>query len=141
MLCDALCQALGGRLCYTSAFHHFPTNVHQTIEEGASSNNYALGVYLCTPDGLHAYYLFCGPQRCLGIRDSFAIRDGLNEELIDLVLPNVKILGFIEYMTPFPDKLSSIALGTGTPYGRPFTYVQHTKLDGGSISYPTHLTA
>jgi hypothetical protein len=43
--------------------------------------------------------------------------------------------------SPFPDKLSSVALGTGAPYGWALTHIEHAELNGGGIRDQTHLSA
>ena len=98
--------------------------MHQSVQEGTSCHDHAFGIEFCTPDGTDT--------------NSRLI---LNDEFISLILPDFKILRFIKSSTPFPDELPSVALGTGTPYGRSFTNVQHPELDGSGIRHETHLTS
>ena len=128
---DALCEVCHRWFCDASARHHLPPDVHQAVEEGAGSDDDALGVDLCSPDGAHADSShFC----------ALCLLCALREQFLCLILPDVEISGFIEMAAPFPDEFSSVALGSRAPYGRPLAYVQHSELDGGGISDESHLT-
>ena len=121
---DALRKVVNGRFGASSAFYHLSSYMHQAVQECSCGDDDALGVELGSPDGFYA--------------------DGLsvsNEQFVCLVLPDVEVVGMVEDGSPFPDKLSSVALGTGAPYGRTFADVEHSELDGGFIRYDTHLSA
>jgi len=96
--------------------------VHQAVEESACGDDDALGIELCAPDGAYA--------------DSLAI---VHEQFVGLVLPDVEVVGVIEDGSPLPDKLSTVALGTGTPYSRTLADVEHSELDGSLVGYDAHL--
>jgi hypothetical protein len=44
------------------------------------------------------------------------------------------VLGFIKPLSPFPDKLTPVALCPWTPYGRPLPYVKHAELYARGVS-------
>ena len=121
---DALSKVGYGR--YASARHHFPSDVHEAVQERTSSNDDGLCSDFSTPDGLDADHLF---------PDGKSVRHGFYQQFIGLVLPDVKIGRCIQYGAPLPDKLTSVALGTRTPNGRPLRAVQHAELDGSSIRH------
>ena len=129
---DALGEMGYGRLCDTSARYHLPSDMQQSVKEGASGDDDRLGMYLGTPDGAYAYYLF-GLLLCHSNR--------LNQEFVGLVLPDVKVGCAVQHAAPFPDELAAVALCTGTPYSRTLRTVQHAELDGGSVCYQSHLAA
>ena len=123
---DTLSKVRHGRLCNTSTRNHLSSNVHQTIEEGACSNDDSLCSDFSAPDGLDAHHLF---------PDGRTVRHCFHQQFISLVLPDVEIRSCIQNGAPLPDKLSSITLGTRTPDGRTFRTVEHAELDGSGICY------
>ena len=121
---DALRKVVYGRFGASSAFYHLSSYMHQSVEECSSGDDDALGIEFGSPDGFYA--------------DGFSVS---YEQFVSLVLPDVEVVGVVEDGSPFPDKLSSVALGTGAPYGRTLSDVEHSELDGGFIRYDTHLSA
>ena len=121
---DAFREMMNGRFCASSTFHHLSSHVHQSVEESAGSNDDALGIEFCTPDGAHA--------DCLSV---------CYEQLVGLVLPDVEVVGMVEDGSPFPDELATVALSTRTPYGRSLSYIKHTELDSRLVGDDTHLSA
>ena len=57
MACDALCEMLHGGFGDASARHHLSADVHQSVEEGAGSDDYGFCPEGDAPDGFHAYRL------------------------------------------------------------------------------------
>ena len=135
---DTLCEMCYGRLGYSAASHHLPSDMHQTIQEGTGRNNHSLSPQLHAPDSPHSLHgalrhPFHGALR--------VIRRVLHQQLLRLVLPDIKVRRFIQPAAPLPDKLPTVTLGTGTPHRRSFTTIQHPELDGCGIRHQTHLTA
>ena len=48
---DALCEICNGWFGNTSARYHLASDMHESIEEGASSDDHTFGVEFCAPDG------------------------------------------------------------------------------------------
>src|SRR5574344_19874 len=105
---DTFCKMMNGRFCASATFYHLSAHVHQSVEESAGSNDDALAVELSAPDGAHT--------------DGFSVG---NEQLVGLVLPDVEVVGVVEYGSPLPDEFTTVALSTRTPYGRSLADVQH----------------
>ena len=132
---NALREVGYGRFCDTTSSHHLPSNVHQTVEEGACCDHHTSRIEFCAPDGAHADGSDSGVPVIVVLSSLFY------EQFIGLVLPDVEIFGFIEMPAPFPDELPTVALGTGAPHGGSLSYVEHTELDGGGICHQSHLSA
>ncbi len=64
-----------------------------------------------------------------------------NQNLFNLILPDVKVWCVFKNFAPGPNEFSSVALCTRTPHCRPFTTVQHTELDGCSVGNFSHVSA
>ena len=121
---DTFGEMVHRRFCTATAFHHFTTDMHQSIEESSCGNDYAFGFEFCTPNGSYAH--------------SFTL---FNEQFVGLVLPNVQIFSRIKCCSPCPNKLLSVALCTGTPHSRAFSDIQHAKLYGCFVSDKSHISA
>ena len=51
---DTFREMWNSRLCNTSARNHFPSDVHQSVQESAGCYYHAFRINLCTPDRSHA---------------------------------------------------------------------------------------
>ena len=120
------------RLGDTTTGYHFPSYVHQAVEESSCRHDNGFGTQLHAPDGLHSYHL---------LRLLLCHRNRLHQQLISLVLPDIEVVGMVQDTTPFPDKLPTVTLGTRAPHGRSFTAVKHSELDGCGIRHETHLSS
>ena len=123
---NTFCQVRNGRFCNTSARYHPSSDVHQSVEEGTGSDDDGLGTKFTAPDGAHAKD---------ALSDGRTIGHCFYQQLVGLVLPDVEIRRFIEYGAPFPNELSSVALGTRAPDGRTFRTIQHSELYGSGICH------
>ncbi len=121
---DTFCEMVDSRFCASSAFDHFSSDVHETIEKCTGSDDNAFSMKFCIPNGTYTY--------CFTLFDN---------KLFCLILPYIEIWGVVNDRTPFPDKFTTITLGTRTPYCRPLSNVQHTKLDSCFISNESHISA
>ena len=107
----------------TATFYHFVADVHQSIKKSACGDDNTLGIKL------HIPYRF--NSNCLVI---------FNDEFIDFVLPNVKIVSVVERCSPLPNEFTSVALCPWTPHRGTLSDVQHAELYGSFISYSAHLS-
>jgi hypothetical protein len=98
------------------------TDVHESVEESACSNDNGSSAKLYAPDRSHAY--------------GFTI---LYDEFLGLVLPDIEVVSVVEDAAPFPDKLSTVALCAGRPYSRALAFVKHAELDSCPVCYHCHL--
>ena len=126
---DAQCGERVGEKCRsrfgaTSTHHGFPSDVHQSVEEGAGRDDNGLGVKLRTPNRSYA-------TSHAMLRDDFG----------NFVLPDVKVVGVFQTSTPFGDEADAVALGTRAPHRRSFRTVEHAELNGGGIRHFAHLSA
>ena len=72
--------------------------MHQTVQESASRHDDAFRIKFSTPDCPHAD----------GAHPNLT-SDLFRDQLVCLVLPDIEIFRFIEFSSPFPDKLPSVA--------------------------------
>ena len=100
------------------------SDMHETVEEGTRCDDHGLGSEGYPPD--------CGDAHGLAV---------LHEKLAGLVLPNVKVGNVVERVSPFPYKLSSVALCAWRPYGGTFAFVEHPELYGRPVGDHSHLSA
>ena len=121
MRSNGFCELIGSRLCDAPSCHHFTSDVHQSIEEGACSEHYTFSPKRDAPNGLNA----------LNITIFY-------NDFLHSILPNAKIWGVLQYFTPRPDELIAVALCTRTPHGRAFRAIEDTELYGGFIGHYTH---
>ena len=122
------CYALGemryGRLGDASARHHAPSDVHEAVQECPGRDHDAACPQLGAPYRAHS--------------GGAAV---LNDELVGLVLPDVKPLRRVERRAPLPNELLAVALCPRAPHGRSLAAVEHAELDCRSVRYAAHLSA
>ena len=121
--CYRLCEMISGRFRYPATCHLLVADVHQSVEERPGGYHHRTGPELHAPYRLYAY--------------GDAV---FHYQLFGLVLPDVEIVGMVEPVAPFPDKLSPVALRPWRPYGRSLALVEHSELDGGEIGDDTCLS-
>ena len=134
MSSDAFSEMGYGRFSNSSAWHHLASDMHQSVQESARSDDDAFGIELSSPNGAHAD----------GTNDRIArtsICRIFYQEFVCLILPDIQILCLIQMPAPLPDKLPSVALGPRTPHSWTFANVQHTELYRGGVSHQSHLAA
>ena len=88
MSSDAFSEMGYGGFSNSSAWHHFASDMHQSVQESASSDDDAFGIELCSPNGAHAD----------GTNDRIArtsICRIFYQEFVCLVLPDIQILCLI----------------------------------------------
>ena len=130
---DTFSKMLYGWFGNPSACHHLPSDMHQSVEERSGCNHNSPRTQLHAPYRLHTNNPLC----VLRLSSNSRL---LHQQLFCLVLPDIEVGGLIQSSAPFPDKLTTVALGTGTPHGRSLASVQHTELDGCGIRHQTHLS-
>lgn len=121
---DALGKMIGSRFGASATRHFVMSDMHETVEEGTRCDDHGLGSEGYPPD--------CGDAHGLAV---------LHEKLAGLVLPNVKVGSVVERVSPFPYKLSSVALCAWRPYGGTFAFVEHPELYGRPVGDHSHLSA
>ena len=121
---DAFCEMGDCWLRNSTASHHLPSDMHQSVEEGSCRQHHTLRKEFSTPDGSDT--------------DGLTV---LNQQLICLILPDVEVWCGVKMSAPLPDELPSIALSSWTPDGGTLTHVEHTELNRGSIRHQSHLSS
>ena len=117
-------QVQAGGLCASSSRQLSSAYVHQAVQKCSACYHHASGLYRNVHIGKYAGYLLV-----------------FHQQLLYLILPDAKVGSVLENLTPGPDELASVALGARAPHGGAFTAVQHTELNGGTVSNLCHMSA
>ena len=125
---DAFREIRHRRLRDTASRNLMSADVQQSVKECSRCNHHTFRAHLHAPYRLHAHR-----------RGRLAFT--LHEQLIRLILPDVKVWRIVERPSPFPDELLAVALCARAPHGRSFRAVKHTKLYCRRVRYQSHLTA
>ena len=98
---NALRKVVNSRLCASSTFYLSFPDMHQSIKEGARSDNHCACIDVNTPYRSDTQYLTI-----------------LYQQFVGLILKDVEIVRMVEYCAPFPDKSATVTLRSRTPNGR-----------------------